>query len=1210
MSNNHNSRGARNGASKGDRQTINQGSRGADNAQGTDKNMPRQGGPQGQQQQQAPPPFNPNQSGAPPPQQHQPRGPRPNMPKGTNGGNGMLPQQQGGGRGQFHHQMPYNIRPNFGFVPPPQFGAFQQYTQPYYAPSGTQYYSGIQGGGVPSGALGGAPTTQTQPPRVRKSCALQIIDPNSGKEVQVKKAEAKAAEEKAKSADAKAGKVSDDKAAEAEKKAQEEKERAAKAEEERIAKEKAEAERLAQEEKDKAEKEKKAEEARMAEEKRVEEERVKKEKEEAERKAKEEAERKAKEEAEKKAKEEAEKKAKEEAEKKAKEEAEKKAKEEAEKKAKEEAEKKVQEEKEKVEKEAAEKKAQEEKAKAEEAKKAEEKSLKEAAAKAGVPVDAEGKDGEEKKNMGAAMKALDGELTAIEKGEPTVVKPVYPEGTWSPSDKTGKKCYEMEFLKMFKSLIVKAPRDMIMHPEVAVDVVPQPLGGRAGGQRMNRMQSGGGDRNHQFSTPRNYTAGGGQGGQGQRQHSQGRRGGGGNRGYNQRNNQQNQPPPTTFINREGKVEALAPYVPLPKSSENAWKPKAAINTDAIEDEVKKEVMEIELMVRNGKALLNKLTVEKYDKIGKQLLSLPITSEARLKAVIDLLFDKALDEPGFSGLYARLCKDLSNQKYNFKGEGEAKTSNVNSFRRTLLNRCQTEFEREQVFASQEGVAAEEMDEKVVRAKLRQVGNIKFIGELFKLSILNEKVIHSCIYDLLKGKGKQKLPEEEDLVCLSNLMETVGKMLDVPNAAKMMDTYFDRIRELSEEKTLSSRVRCILMDIIDLRRMKWVPRKGDAGPKKIEDIHREAAKEAKKIEQRHAGGGRHDSHNRDNNSRGTRSNNQYGGRQQNNYGNNNSNNNNNQSNDGWNTVQARQPSTRADAGALRSLQSRAPSQGDRGAGVVLGPGGNSNAGRGFGHLDSGGVRLGPGGGSGSGAAGAGRRGNAFSMLNDHGSSEEKAPKLRGPLQLKPKQNNEAPAVPKPEEVKLSPEDFKKKFLAILNQAIVSGEVEDMLTTLKELGNAQHAPLMTDVVLNQAIEAKTAKRDKISKLYISISEAKLHTGSDIAKGLNELMPALDDITCDAPKAPEYIADVVGSALFSGLVKLEQLVKEVPALEEVRGELMSDAPAKTIAALVKYVQKTENEEKAKAVWTESGLKWSEILPEGDDEARFLKSQKLEFLN
>jgi hypothetical protein len=62
---------------------------------------------------------------------------------------------------------------------------------------------------------------------------------------------------------------------------------------------------------------------------------------------------------------------------------------------------------------------------------------------------------------------------------------------------------------------------------------------------------------------------------------------------------------------------------------------------------------------------------------------------------------------------------------------------------------------------------------------------------------------------------------------------------------MTSYFNAMQQIVDAKVTSSRVRFMLLDVIDLRRGKWVPRREDANPKTIDQIHKEAeAEEAKR------------------------------------------------------------------------------------------------------------------------------------------------------------------------------------------------------------------------------------------------------------------------------------------------------------------------------------------------------------------------------
>lgn len=70
--------------------------------------------------------------------------------------------------------------------------------------------------------------------------------------------------------------------------------------------------------------------------------------------------------------------------------------------------------------------------------------------------------------------------------------------------------------------------------------------------------------------------------------------------------------------------------------------------------------------------------------------------------------------------------------------------------------------------------DELEEAKDKARRRSIGNIKFIGELFKLKMLTEAIMHDCVVKLLKNH------DEESLECLCRLLTTIGKDLDFEKA----------------------------------------------------------------------------------------------------------------------------------------------------------------------------------------------------------------------------------------------------------------------------------------------------------------------------------------------------------------------------------------------------------------------------------------------
>lgn len=64
------------------------------------------------------------------------------------------------------------------------------------------------------------------------------------------------------------------------------------------------------------------------------------------------------------------------------------------------------------------------------------------------------------------------------------------------------------------------------------------------------------------------------------------------------------------------------------------------------------------LFRKVRSILNKLTPQKFNQLMKQVTDLTIDTEERLKGVIDLVFEKAIDEPSFSVAYGNMCRCLA------------------------------------------------------------------------------------------------------------------------------------------------------------------------------------------------------------------------------------------------------------------------------------------------------------------------------------------------------------------------------------------------------------------------------------------------------------------------------------------------------------------------------------------------------------------------
>ncbi|XP_034023700.1 eukaryotic translation initiation factor 4 gamma 1-like isoform X2 [Thalassophryne amazonica] len=293
--------------------------------------------------------------------------------------------------------------------------------------------------------------------------------------------------------------------------------------------------------------------------------------------------------------------------------------------------------------------------------------------------------------------------------------------------------------------------------------------------------------------------------------------------------------------------SLSDDVQLNKA-ENAWKPsvKKVIRVRGVEEveDNDPEHLKTQELFKCVRSILNKLTPQKFQQLMKQVMDLTIDTEERLKGVIDLTFEKAISEPDFSVAYANMCRCIM----GLRVPTTDKPGVTVNFRKLLLNRCQKEFEKDkdndEIFEKKQkeldAASGEEEKQRLIdeleeakdKARRRSLGNIKFIGELFKLKMLTEVIMHDCIVKLLKNH------DEESLECLCRLLSTIGKDLDFEKAKPRMDQYFTQMEKIIKERKTTSRIRFMLQDVLDLKRNNWVPRRGDQGPKTIDQIHKEA------------------------------------------------------------------------------------------------------------------------------------------------------------------------------------------------------------------------------------------------------------------------------------------------------------------------------------------------------------------------------------
>jgi hypothetical protein len=221
------------------------------------------------------------------------------------------------------------------------------------------------------------------------------------------------------------------------------------------------------------------------------------------------------------------------------------------------------------------------------------------------------------------------------------------------------------------------------------------------------------------------------------------------------------------------------------------------------------------LVRRMKSILNKLTVEKFPTLSKQLVSCGIQTAAHLEILINEIVAKATTQHHFIDMYADLCSMLHTHvsKANVSND-----SNMN-FKRILLNACQGSFEtRLESLQTLSGKSEEasQLD------KMQMIGTIKFVGAILLRKMLASKVMFHIFEELL---SQAYLPEA--LECFVAFLTVVGPGFDHPRNDALSEI-FTQAEAFSNDREVKPRIRWLLKDVLDLRASGWQ----DSKPKKLE------------------------------------------------------------------------------------------------------------------------------------------------------------------------------------------------------------------------------------------------------------------------------------------------------------------------------------------------------------------------------------------
>lgn len=213
-------------------------------------------------------------------------------------------------------------------------------------------------------------------------------------------------------------------------------------------------------------------------------------------------------------------------------------------------------------------------------------------------------------------------------------------------------------------------------------------------------------------------------------------------------------------------------------SENAWSENR--KSDDRYEEIKKKTL----------GLLNKLTLEKYDKISEKFMDIIkdyTFTEEQLEEFIPVIYEIILKQLLYKGVYTRLFKRLNNPEFN----------------KILVNHSKKEFlvSIGEIEDTRKITSLLE-DENDIK-KRYSLNNISFIIDLYGIRLIGKDEITNCIEKIIETNNV-------DLLCY------FSKNYFKNHKHDMYEKTIQYLEQVSKDKSNPAKLRFMCMDVLDIIR----------------------------------------------------------------------------------------------------------------------------------------------------------------------------------------------------------------------------------------------------------------------------------------------------------------------------------------------------------------------------------------------------------
>lgn len=160
--------------------------------------------------------------------------------------------------------------------------------------------------------------------------------------------------------------------------------------------------------------------------------------------------------------------------------------------------------------------------------------------------------------------------------------------------------------------------------------------------------------------------------------------------------------------------------------------------------------------------------------------------------------------------------------------------------------------------------------------------------------------------------------------------------------------------------------------------------------------------------------------------------------------------------------------------------------------------------------------------------------------------------------------------------SEERLREMSIAAIREYYSAKDEKEVVLCIKELNAPSFYPTVVSIWVTDSFERKDMERDLLARLLVNLTKARegVFSPAQLSQGFEAVLTQLEDTVTDAPKAPEFLGRMFGTAIVENVIPLKEVGRLIHDGGEEPGSLREAGLAADVLGNVLEMIKTEKGE------------------------------------